>query len=158
MRLLIPISLVLSLSACGGLTGPPDEVSRDYAETLLTEQPRAPGTAIFISKDMVQCLKADGYVSNRVQWNLTDLGNQYFADIEMSFFTEFGKIVPKAPISLSGVNVTGVRSSSPTRAIIEYTASHSYGELDQQTQCFAPNDDRQHSVVAEKYDDGWRLQ
>lgn len=153
---------ILGLAACsggGGLFGPPDDVSREYAAELIEAQPAKSGEPFKLPTEVMKCLASEGYIKyqmlSQTQSVVTSKGQPYFQASSWPAFSPHGTITPYSDIQFSNITVTGIRTVQEDRQAIEFTAKPVLQGLTSICLSMAGSEPR--TALAERYDDGWRI-
>ena len=133
-----------------GLTGPPSDVSREYARELLQQSPHQAGEEIYFTRPIIGCMQSwlrglerHSHIANWHPWRVAN----------------HGSLTSHRPIYLTNINVSGVRPGPNDSKIIEYTADHDFGNLDVVVpRCSDEINRSPRTALAQRYDDGWRIQ
>ena len=155
--------LAVALAGCSEaaeLTSPPTDISREYAEQLISENPLTPNDGIVIDNNLLSCFVSEGYIENwrgLTNFRPTQFGSKYLSSVGFPGISNSGYIKAANPVSFQDIEISGIRSPQENVRVIEFTARHMLNGMEEETRCLIPIHDASRTAVAERYDDGWRI-
>lgn len=160
MRILIASTALGLLAGCG------DDLDRAGAAGLIASTPVPDDIHHDLGRETFFCLREHGYVAaNIMGGSLTSEGQKFFRSLEFSSFRGESGLTFAQPMTLKDIEITGVvnataEGSDPPKRI-EFLASYPFSGIPEDSpayQCLLKTPQPiKGTVVAQKYDDGWRI-